>query len=563
MILSSFTSIDRKSLILLWTFLYFISSSFFVLPIQGEDQNVSTPQGLPGIQLKTISKIDDEFSKFESNYGGGNIQASTPSTQTRQSSSYLVNEINPQDGEDILRDLEANGQDVLDLSNSSDNLNISDLLEADSPQAAVPVASPSEKSKKSDGDTPDPGKEFVSQSEMNEVLITNLSRGNEYHILENSEYEDYVERAIADARLAAAQKDVQDAENSYLKVLTGALPNEKKRQILLEMGKLYRDNQRNGQAAAVYERFVNDYPQNERSPSIHLKLAELYRSFGANNSAINSYYDVINAALALPSDQDPMRYQQYSLKAQFGIAGTFLELSNTEILKKPEGYNETYLELADRYLDRLLRLPLDDKHRAIAVYRSAYAKYKKQSYPQVISLLKDYSVSFPESDLIPESYYLTAISHQELDQPKDALVSVIELLNFNQIKEISDPETWAYWKKKTGNQLANTFYVGGDFFNALELYKVLYKVDKDVTWQAGTLYQIGLCYERLGMFPKASEAYEILSEWSEWEGDEYETNENLALIRNMSNWRKDNLNWSRQADNYLNKITIPSLGDEI
>ena len=77
MILSSFTSIDRKSLILLWTFLYFISSSFFVLPIQGEDQNVSTPQGLPGIQLKTISKIDDEFSKFESNYGGGNIQAST------------------------------------------------------------------------------------------------------------------------------------------------------------------------------------------------------------------------------------------------------------------------------------------------------------------------------------------------------------------------------------------------------------------------------------------------------------------------------------------------------
>ena len=186
MILSSFISIDRKSLILIGTFLCFISRSFFVLPLQGEDQNASAPQGLPGIQLKTISKIDDEFSKFESNYGSGNNQASTPSNQTRQSSSYLVNEINPQDGEDILRDLEANGQDVKDLSNSSDNLNISDLLEADSPQVAVPVASPSEKSKKSDG-VPDPGKEFVSQSEMNEVLITNLSRGNEYHILSEDE----------------------------------------------------------------------------------------------------------------------------------------------------------------------------------------------------------------------------------------------------------------------------------------------------------------------------------------------------------------------------------------
>lgn len=551
--------IKNKSLILSGTFL---CVSFFTGSIMAANGTSIVPSpeddilgdGGSIMSVKPIRKSSDALASFEQNYAPQSGQSSNTISAVPSTSTVMVGDVAPSDEESILQFYELDEPTDSNLGHTGDPLDILDQIGGEdmSPNMNDPLH---------DHSFQDATMAHVTQKEMDDILITHISRVNNGQFHDNQEYLDYVQAVINQARLAAKMRDIETAEKNYLRILTGALPKEIYQSVLMEMGRLYKDNDREGQAAAVYERFVQDFPQHERSPIVHLELARLYREMGAPNSAINSYYDVINAALALPSDVDPMKYRRFSLTAQFEIAGTFLELSNTDILKKPEGYNESYLEMANKYLDRLLRLPLDKKKLGKAVYRSAYAKYKMQDYPGVVKQLEGYSTKFSESDLIPESYYLQSIAYKELDKPKQALDSVIELLNYNQEQQVSNPKSWAFWKKRTGNQLANTFYEEGDYFKALQLYQALYKVDNDVTWQASTLYQIGLCFERLGMFPKASEAYQMLSDWSAWEGDDYETDENLALIRDMATWRKENLNWTRQADNYINKITIPEIGE--
>jgi TolA-binding protein len=517
----------------------------------------SLPMSVVPIKGREKSPSHDALSQFENEFGSSTHQSvNSVSHKLPNANAVLVGDIDPLDEESILKGFEEDSS-TKSLPISHSPMDVLENIGGEEVHPSVIDSSHDHGVHPNDYTTG-----HVSQAEMENKLIDTLSRVEDkstFH--DEQEYLDYVKKKMAQARLAAKSRDIKSAERDYLKVLTKSLPDDLYQTILMELGRMYKDNDRPGQAAAIYEKFVADFPKHERSPIIHLNLARLYREMGAPNSAINSYYDVINAAVALPSDENPTKYRRFSLTAQFEIAETYLELSNEELDKKPEGESQTYLEKANRFLDRLLRLPLDHEKKSKVVYRAAYARYKSKDYAEVVTRLDGYAKEFPSSDLVPEAYYLESIAYKELEQPKKAVDKVIELLNANEKQQVNNPKAWAYWKKKTGNQLANTFYEDGNFFNALQIYQALYKVDQNVSWQASILYQIGLCFERLGMFPKALEAYQMLSEWSAWQGSEYETNQNLALIKDMATWRKDNLSWSRQADNYLNKITIPEVGE--
>ena len=61
-------------------------------------------------------------------------------------------------------------------------------------------------------------------------------------------------------------------------------------------------------------------------------------------------------------------------------------------------------------------------------------------------------------------------------------------------------QVWNFWKKKTGNYLANKFFENAEFFNAYRVYSVMRKIDPNPSWQVPVLYQIALVQEKLGNF---------------------------------------------------------------
>ncbi len=413
---------------------------------------------------------------------------------------------------------------------------------------------------------------------------------SELHDLQGERFERYLEYIAEkreEAEREARKKEVDYSENLYLAILTSELKEKLPKaykEVIIDLAKLMERNGRKGKAIAYYEKYIEEFPKesflnedgqdNPSRPSsvrVYLKLARLYKALGLYKRSISKYYDVINSAIALPGDKKSdknsyKRYRSFSLTAQFEIAETYLELGRSEAnipheknTQSPElSVTKKNLEEADRLLDRLLKLPLARDKYATAIYRSAYAKYLLGQYPEVIAMIKDFPMTYPENDLTPEAYYLSSITYKQMDKPQEAVQQVLSLLKESSSEAGRDPKAWTYWKVKTGNQLANNFYEDGDYFNALQIYQSLYYIDKTPSWQAQNLYQIGLCFERLGMFPKAIEAFEILVDWSEWpDNQSYNDNANLQLLRDMSQWRIENLQWARLSDIYMKKIQNP------
>ena len=155
----------------------------------------------------------------------------------------------------------------------------------------------------------------------------------------------------------------------------------------------------------------------------------------------------------------------------------------------------------------------------------------------MLSFLKNY----PESELAPETRYLLSETYLRLNDPKSALKETLELLSSEISKINTNPETWLYWKKRTGNRLANQFYQEGNFIDALTIYRAMGDISEDPSWTWPVLYQIGLCYEKLDMKPKAIESYKKIVD-GKGKLSEGEVNDpTLSSILEMAMWRADRL----------------------
>ena len=156
-----------------------------------------------------------------------------------------------------------------------------------------------------------------------------------------------------------------------------------------------------------------------------------------------------------------------------------------------------------------------------------------------------------------------------------------------------DPDNWAYWQKRTGNKLANELYEQGDYLNALLIYETLFKIPGDAEWHSQALYQIGLIYERMFQPDRASAAYtEIiyrstnaapapnnvvkspatsstnatpsgqppsatLAKKTTSQTSAQPVSSGLNLIREMAQWRLDNLHRDRNVNQEVQKIFLP------
>lgn len=362
------------------------------------------------------------------------------------------------------------------------------------------------------------------------------------------------EPALAPSLLSAASSDVNSlksemdqalaagdavlAEGIFNEILALPTPSRQKRDAMLTMARHFDETAPNpAKAAVIYEQLAQAFPDDPESPSHLLRLGRIYRDQGAFTNALNKFYSVLYSSLQHKSGAD---YTNTSLRAKMEIAHTHFESGD--------------YEKAAELFSRLKLIDMTPEEAAEVAFRSSYLDFLAGDYPKSLSGARNFLATYPTSPLAPEAQYLQIQSLKALDRTDDAMVETLELLRAGREYGRKKPAVWAYWQRKTGNEIANELYESGDALGALSVYQKLAELNDAPTWRGPTVYQIGLCFERLRHFNRAREAYRYIIDKipasSSAEADPL-IGVNLSTLRDMAQWRLENLAWTEQIEKDL------------
>lgn len=322
--------------------------------------------------------------------------------------------------------------------------------------------------------------------------------------------------------------DMQFAERYFAAALGVPTEVPEKEVVLAKMAELYSGVGMFPKSAAILERLATEFSDSRRLPEVYMELGSIYRKMGAQELAISRYYKVLNSSLNVSFDQLE-RYRQISLNAKIAIAETHKERGE---------YQESY-----RLYQALFRVELKPVDRLRVHYRMCYLLYELSNYQQAVSQLKLFLDEYPESPHNPEIRYLLAKSFERLNRKPEALREVVAILQAQTDADPGYAGDYDYWKRRTGNELANEFYRNGDFRSALTIYQALARFSASPAWRWPAIHQIGLCFERLGLPEKAKLAYEEILEPAGEAVVVADLGENLRSLRQMAEWRLEHLNW--------------------
>ncbi len=329
--------------------------------------------------------------------------------------------------------------------------------------------------------------------------------------------------------------DYQSAEIAYERILGGGAFSVSDRQAaLLGLGRTFRKSGNLTKAAALYERFIKDYPTDDRLPDAYLELGRTLRAMGANKLALNRFYSVINSTLKLPQTGFE-HYQSLARTAEYEIAETF--------------YEDGDYGRASAYFSRLQLLSLSPADRARASFMAARSAILAEDLENGCRALHAFLENWPEDSNAPEARYLLASSLRKIGRPQEALAVVLDLLRQEQHRAHGDPKVWEYWQRRAGNLLANDFFQSGDTLSALAIYQGMASLGTEAEWQLPVLYQIGLCYERLFDFEGAVASYRKViaiadAEKANPKGDS-------AELGRMAAWRINHVEWLQNTNTKL------------
>lgn len=331
------------------------------------------------------------------------------------------------------------------------------------------------------------------------------------------------------------RSDYDAAAIAFHQVLKNTLTTkEQTQEALLGLARMHRREGALTKAVAVFERFLKDYPGDARAPEALLELGRTQRSMGAHQLAITRFYSVINSTLKLPKEGFD-HYQQLAKTAQYEIAETHFQSGN-------------FVE-AQRFFSKVRLLDLAPEDRARAHFKAAYAQHLSSDLEGAVRTFRDYLEQWPEDENVPEARHLLAVDLHALRRTQEALAVTLELLRAEQSRVSADPRRWAYWQRRTGNQLANEFFQNGDPLNAHTLYTALAALSDEPDWQLPVTYQLALCYERLGMTDRAASAYERISA-----AIDPAKLPNLAELARMASWRRSHLDWKQNLGQQMTTI---------
>jgi TolA-binding protein len=323
------------------------------------------------------------------------------------------------------------------------------------------------------------------------------------------------------------------AEKLFAQLMRLGAPTSRKRDAMLRMGKQLDEKQKQyAKAIVVYEQFLQNFPNDPESPEILLRLGRLYRNIGANASALNKFYSVLYSSLQLKNGDE---YTDASLRAKMEIAHTHFAAGE-------------YQKAGDLY-SKVKLLKMSPEESSELAFRLAYIAYLAGDHSKSVTEAQLFLDTFPASPLAPEAQYLFIQSLKKLNRNTEATKETLELLQAGQKYGQKKPAVWAYWQRKTGNEIANELYGSGDYYGAAQIYQKLADLNDAPDWRGPAIYQFGLCCERLHYFDRAREAYRYIidkipatAKPSSGTGTGI-VSENLITVREMAEWRLEHLNW--------------------
>jgi tetratricopeptide (TPR) repeat protein len=213
---------------------------------------------------------------------------------------------------------------------------------------------------------------------------------------------------------------------------------------------------------------------------------------------------------------------------------------------------------AERMYSLLDRLDLTPDQKAHAEFQIAYCAFLLADYSGAAAAARRFLETFGHTSYSPQCHYVLSMALKGLNRPQEAADEALTLLRMEKHAAKQDAEAWIYWQRKTGNQLANEFYQGGDFLRALAIYQAMAKLSDDPDWQWPVIYQVGLCFERLRLPERAGEAYHyIMDACKKVQAAGKPVGEDLTELSQMADWRSQHLEWQQGAETQLNDLLGP------
>ncbi|MEK0446685.1 MAG: hypothetical protein RLZZ399_2006 [Verrucomicrobiota bacterium] len=345
--------------------------------------------------------------------------------------------------------------------------------------------------------------------------------------------------------LKLAKKALEDGNidlaDRFLESITAvALPDSQKKAAFGEVAAAYESQNERVKAIAIYEKLCSLMESDAETPSWLMKLGGLYRDVGAHQLAISRFYGVINLAIKV-GGRDFESHQGLARKAQ-------REIADTHFVKGD-------FEQAQKFYNMALRSELSKEDRAMVLFRAGHCTFMRNDMPGAIAVFERYLKDYHDHPSSAEARYMLAASYRAQNRPREACDTVLDLLRIVKSKKEADGKSWVFWQKKAGNEFANDFYQRGEFLNAVTIYQALAALSESADWRWPVVYQLGLCFERLRLEPRARQSYQyILEEAEKPETKGKKLPESLVSLIEMAKWRVQQLSWQTEVNNSIRDL---------
>ena len=343
---------------------------------------------------------------------------------------------------------------------------------------------------------------------------------------------DQIKYFLATARFESATRDYAKAETNYVRLLADDVPKATQQTAMLELAQLVGAEDDLPRAQAIFTQYLQRWPGDARTPEIYLHQGQVFRQMGLTDLALAKFYGVMTTALSLKNNQLGY-YQGVVLQAQVEIAETH--------------YLAGQFKDAADYYSRLLTQNDPALDRAQIQFRLIRSLEALKRHDEAALQARDFLEHFPHSPEEPEVRYHLAQALKGQNRNGEALEQVKIFLKEERDQTTNNPEIWAYWQQRVGNEIGNDLYQEGDYGKALQVYLALAQLDPAPEWQLPVRYQIGITYEKLLQPELAITVYRnILTNAVPNLGTN--VSPNLKAVVDMASWRLNFLEWDRRAE---------------
>lgn len=339
-----------------------------------------------------------------------------------------------------------------------------------------------------------------------------------------------------------------EAINTYVNLLNIVdVPEAEHKRALFGLAETYFRRGSLSQSVSLLHQFVNLFPEDERRQECLFQIGLIYREMKLHSEAVTAFYRVLNS-IVVTGEADLPKYLKLARRSQFEIARSHF-------------YAEQWGQ-ALAFIDRIELFELNPRDRESLHFYKAHATLKTDDLETGLELVQKFIHTYPSSPLIPEMLYTKADVLAQMQLDDDAVATLMELLEFGGLPEEEFGEEWNRWRQQAGNQFANRYYDKQDFLAALRLYQGITVLDDRKEWQLPIVFQMGLCFEKLGMYDRAMESMTFVAQGIE-DFNETDAPPDAALeqLLKRTQWRLDMLQWRAGIEQERLPMLAKSISD--